>query len=246
MMPDSRLLVFAKYPRGGRVKTRLVPDLTPQEAADLYRAFLCDSLATYIGNRAHFKTHLMIADERDSEAFTSMVVASEVAPLNEIDHLLNVGFQSGGDLGERLSAGFGEAFNEASGAVCAIGTDHPTLPEEYLLQAFDLLDSNDLVIGPAADGGYYLIGMNQLHPSLFQSMPWSQVSLFSETLREAARLNLSVGLLPEWYDVDDVHSLFRLAAEPNLPMRAPRTAELLRTLNYNVAKEQMPTGGGAK
>ncbi|MCB0713332.1 MAG: TIGR04282 family arsenosugar biosynthesis glycosyltransferase [Ignavibacteriae bacterium] len=246
MEPDSRLLVFAKYPRAGRVKTRLLPDLTPNEAADLYRAFLCDSLATYVEKSARFETHLMIADERDKEAFTSMIVESEVASLNEIDRLLKVGIQSGDDLGERLSAGFGRAFYEASGAVCAIGTDHPTLPDEFLLQAFDLLGSNDLVIGPAADGGYYLIGMNQLYPSLFQSMPWSQETLFGETIREAERLNLSIAKLPEWYDVDDVHSLFRLAAEPNLSARAPRTADILRTLNVSVGKEQRSTRGEAK
>ena len=123
--------------------------------------------------------------------------------------------QRGDDLGERLSGAFEQLFSLGYGQVVAIGADSPTLPSEYIERAFELLAraENDLILGPSADGGYYLIGMKDPHPSLFLGLTMGTEKVLSETLERASQANLRASLLPPWYDVDTPDDIKRLLAE---------------------------------
>ena len=228
MSSDSvkqRLLVFAKYPRAGQVKTRLVPPLTYEEAEELFRAFLLDAIDSYTMFDKEIEPVLYVAGEDNVEAMQEL-----------INHLRNgvpvpeVRAQRGKDLGERMENAFAETFAEGYNSVCVIGTDHPTLPREYIMQAFAALQADDLVLGLAEDGGYYLLGMKMLHRELFRTMPWSTASLYRETMTAAAHKNLQTHQLPEWYDVDDAEDLQRLICEQNELEEDSHTAVALRHL----------------
>jgi glycosyltransferase A (GT-A) superfamily protein (DUF2064 family) len=244
-----RLLLFTKPARAGRVKTRLIGDLTPRQAADLHAAFLGDLLARLRGGR--FELHLAWALEPGEEA----------PPLP-----FPVLRQDGKDLGERLHralawaagvsapagavagtpqtagapAGAGSWTPEAAGAspapagapvVAALGSDHPTLPLAVVERAFELVESGaPVVLGPAEDGGYYLIALaaRAVSPRLFEDIPWSTGRVLSETLARCAELGLGVELLPPACDVDTPLDLTRLAGEMAAgDLDCPRTRALL-------------------
>jgi rSAM/selenodomain-associated transferase 1 len=112
-----------------------------------------------------------------------------------------------GALGARMAHAFGEAFGAGAGRVAVIGTDCPGLSAALLRQAFALLASHDLVVGPATDGGYYLLGMNELQSDLFENKQWSTASVLPDTLADAARLGLRVAQLPALADVDSAADL---------------------------------------
>jgi len=135
--------------------------------------------------------------------------------------------QSGADLGARLVHAFQTIFGLGADKVVAIGSDSPTLPPENLDLAFRKLDDHDLVLGPAEDGGYYLIGLNQPRRELFAGIEWSSDAVFASTIAAAANLKLDFESLPFWYDVDDVISLRRAAADD----RSGRIAEILTRLS---------------
>ena len=123
--------------------------------------------------------------------------------------------QRGNDLGERLNSAFERLFSLGHERVVTIGADSPTLPLDYGVRAFELLakEENDLVLGPSADGGYYLIGMKAFHSELFQGVAMGTERVFSQTLERARQANLRVSLLPPWYDVDTQDDMERLRAE---------------------------------
>ena len=121
--------------------------------------------------------------------------------------------QRGETLGERLDNLLADALEGGVGCAVVIGSDSPTLPEEYIRQAFVLLATFDVVIGPAQDGGYYLIGMKKPHSSLLRQVPMSTPQVLSDTLALAQSTGATVSLLPVWYDVDTVDDLRRLLAE---------------------------------
>jgi len=114
------------------------------------------------------------------------------------------------DLGERLVAAARHVFADGHKKLIIIGTDSPNLPLDYLEEANRALESHDIVLGPAEDGGYYLIGMKEIHRKLFEEIAWSSSEVLSQTLERAGHLNLRVHLLPTWYDVDDLPSYQRL------------------------------------
>lgn len=221
----NALAVFAKAPIAGQVKTRLCPPLTFEEAAELYRCFLIDSVS-----RA-----CTLADVHICLAFTpahSAPLFREVLrfPLRYIP-------QRGASLGEREANLFTELLQAGYARVVIVGSDIPTLPLAHLRDAFALLADprNDVVIGPSKDGGYYLLGARQLHPALFENIPWSTSSVFAETLEQARHSGLTVAQVPAWYDVDAEAELQQLAVElipPEHAARAPRTRALLARLGF--------------
>jgi hypothetical protein len=214
-MKDA-LVIMAKAPIAGNVKTRLIGALDADAAANLYAAFLCDT----------FAMAEEIRDELEAEA-----------EAEEIDYLLSVilcytpqeqeeAFESieregslmmpqrGRDLGERLQNCFDDLLSAGYENVVIIGGDSPTLPGEYLLDAFDSLDNESaVVIGPTPDGGYYLIGMRRFHRQLFDGIFWGTDQVLMQTQQRASQLHLEVTLLPEWYDVDTPTDLERLKRE---------------------------------
>ena len=194
------ILLFAKAPEPGQVKTRLCPPLTPVEAAELQRACLRD-LWTRLGALASPHVVLCHHPPEAGERFRDLIGG-------EPDLLA----QSEGDLGHRLTAAFAALFGRGLGPVVAIGADSPDLPLEFIAQALDALRAGqcEVALGPAADGGYTLIGLHSLQPAVFEAIPWSTSQVFSATRERCRQADLRVLTVPEWYDVDDAASLARL------------------------------------
>ena len=218
-MPDA-LIVFAKVPSPGAVKTRLCPPLTPAQAADLYAAMLGDALAQYAALGPAVRLYL--APTADGAALPDGLVPDGVT----------VHAQEGRDLGARMLRAFAETFHAGFARAVVVGTDHPTLPDAFLRLAFDHLDApHALTLGPSDDGGYYLLGLRDLARGLFAGMTWSHAGVLDATLARAADADLAVTLLPPWYDVDDAGGLARLRADLVAdPAVAPRTRAALARL----------------
>lgn len=223
----SRLLIFAKYPQPGNVKTRLVPPFTFEEAAALYRAFLLDAVGILRALDPMIEPVLYITDAEEIGSMRELISECGEDPVQ-------IRVQQGAELGDRLLNAFSDAFEDGRTRVCAIGTDHPTLPTDYINEGFHALCQHDLTIGPADDGGYYLIGMRSMRPEIFQGMPYSQPGLYERTMRKGAELDLDVYTLPLWYDVDDLQSLRRLYAERGKLPEGSRTETLLRSMEGRI------------
>ncbi len=199
---SAAIALFAKAPIAGRVKTRLQPPLTPQQAADLHRAFVLDVWES-LNNIPNLSLHLY----RDQ----AWPVGDEPAPPE------NRGLQQGSDLGARMLHCFEELQARGHDRVIIVGGDSPTLPPAYLEQGLERLRDTDAVLGPSEDGGYYAVGCRQAQPRMFADVPWSMPSTRAETERAFERAGLRCETLPEWYDIDTETDLRRLAAESNLP-----------------------------
>lgn len=196
----NTLLVVAKQPAAGRTKTRLCPPLEPQQAADLYACFLHDTLATMRRVPA-VRRVIAYAPEGAAPYFRALAPDFELTP------------QRGADLGERLDDLLGDALARGAPKAVVMSSDSPTLPADYVGQAFTLLDTHDVVLGPADDGGYYLIGLRRPQPRLLRDVTMSTPFVLRDTLAIAEALGLRVALLPGWYDVDTVADLARLRAD---------------------------------
>lgn len=203
------VLLFARYPRAGSVKTRLSPPLSPDDACLLYRAFLLDSIQSSLSPGGDVHPVVLVADAEDVEVMKGML---DDEGFGDVD----VCPQSNAELGVRLSNAFTEAFRLGATKVCALGTDHPTLPSDVLLQASTLLDDADVVLCPADDGGYCMIASSLPIPSLLLDMPYSTPDLAATVRGRASQQGLRLAELPVWYDVDDESGLARLTADINL------------------------------
>jgi len=190
---DTRLLIFARQPVLGRVKTRLAAGIGDAAALAVYRELL--ALTRKAVAAAAVPATVWLAD-----------APSEAAELPEWPGLPWQP-QVAGDLGQRMEAAFAQAFGEGNHRVAIIGTDCPGLGAHHLSQAFDLLQIHDVVLGPASDGGYYLLGLRALHSALFHRKPWSTDQVLAATLADARQMGLSVALLPELTDVDTAEDL---------------------------------------
>jgi hypothetical protein len=214
----SVLLVFAKVPRPGNVKTRLTPALTPDEAAQLYRSFLQDALDLYAELDIDVRLYLAPPLPEDG--------------LDGIPDRVSVHEQSGDGLGPRMQHAFREAFDDGYERAVVVGTDHPTLPLAFVRQSFDALDAPDaLCIGPSEDGGFYLLGMTAAYPQLFEGMTYSHGEVFTDTLARVRTTDAQCTVLPRWYDVDMPAALRRLLddlEETDVP--APRTRSTVEQL----------------
>lgn len=238
----GRLMIFARYPRTGTVKTRLVPMLGADAAAMLYRAFLLDAVEAYAALRPAIEPVVYVADPGDLDAMRELLAAE-----CRIDGLpVEVRAQRGTTLGERLIAAFAEAFADGSPVACAIGTDHPTLPTRYVEHAFvamiDVEETADaaagevgMAIGPAEDGGYYLLALRAEGPELFRDMPYSTPALYMATLNAAHAHGIRPLELPMWYDVDDAATLLRLWDDRGMLAPESRTAQALVELPGAIA-----------
>ena len=184
-MKKEVVLVFQKNEALGKVKTRLAAGVGEEQALDIYRQLLD-------------KTYLTLKDI--SVSITTYF--SEFIPDNPIHSAENKLVQVGQDLGERMKNAFAENFESGMEKVVLIGTDCPSLEGIHLSQAFEALDQYDLVIGPARDGGYYLIGMKRRADFLFEGITWSTELVLSQTLALAAEQGLQTSLLPILEDID--------------------------------------------
>lgn len=209
-MPEQlkkALLIFAKRPLPGKVKTRLVPPLSPEQAADLYRCMLGDVMAM-AANFPGLSLYLFYEDMEDAREYFAGI-APGIASFP----------QRGKDLGERMAEAFRLVFAMGHGAAVIIGTDAPDLPPAYIKEAFSRLENGKsmAVFGPCEDGGYYLLGITQLRHALFRDLPWSSGTVLQESLKRAEEAGIEVSLLPIWHDVDTAADLERpeLLAEDN-------------------------------
>ncbi len=220
MSRHDRLMIFGRFPEAGRAKTRLAPALGPQAAADLYRAFLADTVSSA---RRLPEVHLEFWVETHPAA--AHWIAGQYADLT-------LRWQADGGLGDRLRSAFESAFADGVSRAVALGSDHPTLPHVYLRQAFEALHDNDVVVGPTEDGGYYAIGIRRggwsAAVEVFDDMPWSSPDLMPQTRARLAQLGIRVSELPSWYDVDRPKDLERLRGDV---MSGSRTARVLQRIS---------------
>jgi uncharacterized protein len=209
--------VMAKAPHAGGVKTRLCPPLSPREAAALARGFLRDRIAQARS----------LTGARPVIAYTP---ASERARFERLAPDFALVAQRGPDLGARMRSTLATLLASGHRAAIVIGTDTPTLPTTVIQQAVDRLAAADVdvVLGPAEDGGYYLIGVRADHPTLFDDVPWSTPAVLEITLGRARAAGLRTLCLAAWFDVDTPDDLSRLRdALAENPHAAPATRRFL-------------------
>jgi uncharacterized protein len=207
---NSALIIFAKAPTPGQVKTRLCPPLTADEAATLHGSFVLDTLERTRTAVAKLKLPL------DRYLACSPSSTAVFFKIMEERHVVMLIDQEGDDLGARMSRAFETMFARGYQRVLIVGTDVPSLPLEHYKQALALLDKHEVVLGPALDRGYYLIGLNKPMPGLFENIPWSTDRVLSLTHEKATRLGLTIGLLPEWRDIDTIEDLLALIEASSL------------------------------
>jgi len=186
MKEEGALIIFQKKPESGKVKTRLAKTIGNKKAVEVY-----DYLLKH--------THQQVA-RLDIAVF--VYFEREVQPEFLLKRKYYGSLQSNGNLGNRMKNAFDEVMGKGYQSVLIIGTDCLEISPDLLRKALQALESNDLVIGPAHDGGYYLLGMNKLHPTLFEGMNWSTPTVFDDTMKAAAELGLKVEVLQRLSDID--------------------------------------------
>lgn len=188
----ARLILFTRYPEPGRTKTRLIPALGAQGAATLQRR-MSEALVGQMKRFANqYPASLEIRYAGGSRPAMESWLATDIPCLD----------QGEGNLGDRLHRAFAQAFTQGAQAVVVIGADCPGLTPPLFAQAFTALATQELVLGPARDGGYYLIGLTRPAPALFTEIPWGSGEVLAATLKHAQTLNLSTHLLETLADVD--------------------------------------------
>ena len=220
---DSALVVFAKAPIPGQVKTRLCPPLTPDEAATIHGSFVLDTLER---TRTAVSKFRLPVDRYLACAPSATLPFFKILEERQAVQLLD---QGGDDLGGRMNRVFDMLFARGYARVIIVGTDVPSLPLERYQQAVQLLDCCDAVLGPALDGGYYLIGLKKAAPSLFDDVPWSTDRVLAITKEKAGQLKLSVDFLPEWRDIDTIGDLKALIDASQLDARKPKQEQSFST-----------------
>ena len=188
-MPENLLIIFAKNPVIGRCKTRLAKGIGPENALAVYRILL----------------------QHTAQTTRSLKVDKEVFYTDFIDHednwdstIFKKGLQSPGDLGQKMQTAFEAGFKKGYQKIVLIGTDLITLESSDIEKAFEALDSNTVVFGPAQDGGYYLIGLSQMKPELFKNIPWSTSKVLTKSLE---KIDHTYQLLQIKNDIDTVEDL---------------------------------------
>ena len=215
LKPDTRaeiardlcaLAVMTKAPRAGEVKTRLVPPLTEDEAAQLNSSFLRDiTAAISAAATERIACGVAVYTPPDAEADYENILPEEFFLVP----------QRGDRFGDRLIFAAKDLFKAGFASICLINSDSPTVPAENFSQAIELLrlSGDRVVLGPSDDGGYYLIGLKSLHRELFEQIDWSTERVLEQTRQRAAEIDAEVKLLPAGYDVDDRATLRRLCDE---------------------------------
>ena len=210
--PEAIVCIFAKPPIPGMVKTRLIPELGPERAADLADAFLEDTVA-------------MVR----TVPWAECIIAATKTFDRSYFKPQEVWLQSEGDLGDRLEKILRLALKRRP-IVIAIGADSPGLPTAFLQSAREALKTADAVLGPSSDGGFYLIGLQDCPVGVLEGIQWSHSTTLAATIHKLEQFGLKTVLINPWFDIDshdDLERLRRLLA--NDPSAAPRTADLLRT-----------------
>jgi len=234
-MPKSdtknAIVIFAKSPTSGPVKTRLQDLLSSETVRRLAEAFLYDTIETARRLTAA-RLFLACIPDRHDPCFQKLAQEYRITLID----------QKGRDLGERMAGAFHELKRRGFRKILIIGSDLPTLPLSHLQQAFGLLRQHEVVIGPSLDGGYYLIGISQRVPPIFDGIPWSTDRVFVITMEKILKAKISCGLLPFWYDVDRPEDLRFLSLHLSLLHQegqriATRTYRIMEAIRMHVLND---------
>jgi len=222
------IIIFAKEPRPGQVKTRLTPPLSPEMACRLYQCFLEDII-------------------EETARLPGMETALAYTPAGALGFfqglappMLRLVAQEGQDLGQRQARAFARGFAWGFEAVLVRGSDTPDLPGDLMLEAREKLRVGpaQVVLGPSLDGGYYLIGLKTLYPRLFEGLCWSSDAVLADTLSRCRELNLEVYLLPTWRDIDTYPDLLEFLRRPASPPQPGwRSSRMARDLVTAIGAE---------
>ena len=214
-LTNRLLVIMAKAPRPGSVKTRLAQSLSLQSVTELYRCLLSDTIA--------------LAQSLDQVEVVIMCPVPDVEELSRtVGSTVPIVAQTGQGLAAGLTSVFAHFTTRGHQRVIAFNSDSPHLPASVLVAAFDSLESDDLIVGPTYDGGYYLVGARASYPGLFTSDGMGTGSALETLLRRAGALGLSVHLTDPFYDIDVAADLSQLADDlKRIPGKAPRTAKWL-------------------
>ncbi len=202
---QARLILFTRYPEPGRTKTRLIPALGVQGAAALQQRMSETVISQMVQFAANYPVSPEIRYTDGNQQAMEDWLSSDIPCLD----------QGEGDLGDRLRRAFAQAFAQGARRVVVIGADCPGLGPALFAQAFGALEREDLVLGPAMDGGYYLIGLNQPAPALFADIPWGSEKVLTATLEQAQAMALSTHLLEPLADVDRPEDLRHFDYHPD-------------------------------
>ncbi len=224
-MKKPILIVMAKEPIVGGTKTRLTPPLTPIQATALYEALMRDTLE-FCQDIPETDLGIAVTPPESESYFHNLSPPGTILfPVTCVD------------IGDCLQQVMGEALNLGYPGVFAFNSDGPSLPPAYIQRAVRLMDDYDLVLGPGEDGGYYLIGLKEIYPDLFQEIEWSTQGVLTQTLSRALSMRLKVALLPSWYDVDAIQDLVKLQSELySLPQE--RLSYTRRILTTNIPQTE--------
>lgn len=219
-MTGKGLIIFARQPLPGKVKTRLAAAIGDSAAAGLYEAMLRDVLAISL---------------KLTDVGTIVFWDCEESSLPRLAESFRCRShrQADGDLGQRMQAAFRDMFDNGFENCCIIGSDIPDLPPAYIQQAFDLLaaEKSDAVFGPSDDGGYYLLGLRRMIPQLFTKIEWSTPLTLRQSLEAAREAGATTALLPKWHDIDTREDLNSFMQRSTMLLTAhSKTATLAATL----------------
>ncbi len=203
------IIVFAKAPRPGFVKTRLIPRVGAEGACRLHEAFVRDTLSML----------------RELENICDIEIHAD-SPWDDwaADHYI-LKLQAEGNLGTRMRIALESGLNELRPVAAILGSDSPSLPAAYVQQILDC--PADACLGPASDGGFYAIACRKTMPAMFDGVTWSSPQTLEQTVAAIKATGLTVTLGPDWYDIDSGEDLHRLASDRNM---RPATAEALRSV----------------
>ena len=225
---STALIIFAKAPVAGHVKTRLCPPLTPDEAASLHGSLVLDLLDRCQSLKGIDRI-LAGAPTREHPFFGAMKTRFKIPVWDQV----------GDDLGARMAHAFQSALGSPYHSVLIVGTDIPGITVSLITTAFKSLQDHDIVLGPTVDGGYYLIGLRSPVPELFEHIPWSTDKVLSLTREKIRALDLSVKILPRLRDLDTVEDLQVFIQESKNPKNqvfSVRTRNVLQELALRLPK----------
>lgn len=193
-MKENHLIIFVKNPVLGKVKTRLADGIGDEKALEIYLQLL--ELTRKVAEQVNCTRHVFYSDEIENDAWDS--------------DKFNKHVQEGHDLGERMTNAFEKVFALGAKQAVIIGSDCPQLTAEIVNDSFEILSEKDLAIGPAKDGGYYLLGMKKVYPFLFEKKQWSTDTVFEDTVVDLMENRLSYGRLETLSDLDNIYDLHLL------------------------------------
>lgn len=193
MENSEEIIVFIKNPELGKVKTRLAKTIGDEKALTIYLRLIQHTLSEL--EKSNKQTHLFFSEFTDKNFIGN-----------------NYSIQEGDDLGERMKNAFEKSLQK-NNKVIIIGTDCPEISVEVIQKAFSVLEENEVVIGPALDGGYYLLGMKKMTPELFENVPWSTETVYKETVKILNELELTWKELPQLRDLDNEEDLVSLSKD---------------------------------